>query len=53
MAKEFTGRVTFAISDKGDYGNELQALGLDSSSEDVVVGLYDRKGKYSMTETFR
>lgn len=50
-AKEFIGKVNFAVSDKDDYVGELQALGLDSGAE-VVVGLYDSKGKYAMTEKF-
>lgn len=46
------GQVNFAVSDKEDYSNELVELGLDSSTE-VVAGLYDSKGKYSMTGKFR
>ena len=53
MAKEFEGKVNFAVSDKTGYASELQALGLDGRSEDVVVGLFDNKGKYSMLEKFR
>lgn len=52
MAKEFDGKMNFAVSDKDDFGNELQNLGLDSDA-DVVAGIYDKKGKYSMTEKFR
>lgn len=51
MAKEFVGQVNFAVSDKSDYGGELDALGLDTS-EEVVVGLYDNQGKYAMTDKF-
>ena len=52
VAKDFVGKVNFAVSDKSDYTNELEALGLDSNA-DVVVGAYDTKGKYAMTEKFR
>lgn len=53
VAKEFIGEVYFAISDKDEYGSELQALGLDAEA-DVVVGLYDARGyKYAMTDKFR
>lgn len=51
MAKEFT-QVNFAVSGKQEFGHEMDSLGLDVS-EDVVVGLYDAKGKYAMTEKFR
>lgn len=44
--------MNFAVSDKDDFGNELQNLGLDSDA-DVVAGIYDKKGKYAMTEKFR
>lgn len=52
VAKEFSGRVNFAVSDKVSFRGELDALGLDASA-DVVVGMYDSKGKYAMTEKFR
>ncbi len=52
VAKEFVGKINFAVSDKGAYSNELEALGLDSDA-DVVAGVYDSKGKYAMTEKFR
>ncbi len=52
VAKEFVGEVSFAVSNKDDYGSEIEALGLDASA-DVVAGLYDSKGKYAMTEDFR
>lgn len=51
VAKDFVGKVNFAVSDKSDYAGELQALGLDENA-DVVAGLYDDKGKYAMTEKF-
>lgn len=51
VAKEYVGKVKFAVSDKDDFNSELQALGLDGN--DVSVGLYDSKGKYAMTEKFR
>ena len=52
MAKDFVGKVNFAVSDKTEYASDLQALGLDSDA-DVVAGVYDDKGKYAMTEKFR
>jgi len=52
IAKEFEGKMNFAVSNKGDFGQELTALGLDSAG-DVVAGIYDSKGKYGMTEKFR
>lgn len=51
VAKDFVGKVNFAVSDKDDFTSELQALGLDSEA-DVVVGIYDADGKYAMTEKF-
>ncbi len=51
VAREFD-QVAFAVSNKGDFGSELSDLGLDSA-EEVVVGLYDSKGKYAMAEKFR
>ncbi len=51
VAKEFSD-VTFAVSNKRDYDRGLEDLGLEKS-DDVVVGLYDSKGKYAMTEKFR
>ena len=44
--------MTFAVSDKGDFGHELEQLGL-AVGEDVTVGAYDAKGKYPMTDKFR
>lgn len=53
IGEEFIGEVYFAISDKDEYGSELQTLGLDVGA-DVVAGLYDTQGyKYAMTDKFR
>ena len=52
VAKEFKGRVSFAISNKTQMSREMDALGLDSDA-DVQVGLYDSLGKYAMTDDFR
>lgn len=52
IAKEFKGQVNFAVSSKQQFSSEIQALGLDEEAE-VVAGLYDSKGKYSMAEKFR
>ena len=52
VAKEFVGRVSFAVSSKTEMSREMDALGLDSDA-DVQVGLYDSLGKYAMTDDFR
>ena len=54
MAKQFVSEgLTFAVSDRGSFTYELQALGLDTSVKDVIVGLYDAKGaKYAMEPDF-
>ena len=52
VAKEFVGRVSFAVSSKSEMSRETDALGLDSDAQ-VTVGLYDSNGKYAMTEDFR
>ena len=52
VAKEFVGRVSFAVSSKTEMSQEMEALGLDSNA-DVQVGIYDSNGKYAMTEDFR
>ena len=52
VAKEFVGRVSFAVSSKAEMSREMEALGLDSDA-DVQVGLYDSLGKYAMTDDFR
>ena len=52
VAKGFVGEMNFAVSNKESYRNELESLGLDASA-DVVVGIYDSKGKYAMTDKFR
>ena len=41
------------MSDRSDFGHELQALGFEHTVKDVVVGLYDAKGqKYAMEQDF-
>ena len=52
VAKEFVGRVSFAVSSKTEMSREMDALGLDSDA-DVQVGIYDSLGKYAMTDDFR
>ena len=54
VAKQFVSEgLTFAVSDRGSFTYELQALGLDTSVKDVIVGLYDAKGaKYAMEPDF-
>ncbi|GFQ85965.1 protein disulfide-isomerase A4 [Trichonephila clavata] len=49
VAKDYKGEVTFAISNENEYEDELQALNLDDSGEDVNVGFFDEdKVKYRM-----
>jgi hypothetical protein len=52
VAKDFVGRVSFAVSSKSEMSRETDALGLDSDAQ-VTVGIYDSNGKYAMTEDFR
>ena len=53
VAKDYVGSVSFAVSDKAVFGQDLDQLGSDKAAE-VVAGLFDAKGqKYSMTESFR
>lgn len=53
VAKDYVGSVTFAVSDKGAFAQDLEQFGLDKSAE-VVAGLFDSKGqKFSMTGAFR
>lgn len=40
VAKEYVGKVTFAISNEEDFQSELKELGLEDSGEDVNVGFY-------------
>ena len=51
VAKQFTGDgVHFAVSDGDDMRQELEALGL--SDKEPTAGIYDSKGKYSMSKDF-
>ena len=51
VAKQFTGdSVHFAVSDGDDMRQELEALGL--SDKEPTAGIYDSKGKYSMSKDF-
>ena len=44
--------VTFAVSGKDEFAEELGQLGL--AAEEVAVGAFDAQGmKYAMQETFR
>jgi hypothetical protein len=52
VAKDFVGRVSFAVSSKSEMSRETDALGLDSDAQ-VTVGIYDSNGKYAMAEDFR
>lgn len=49
VAKDYKGKVTFAVSNENEYEDELQALNLDDSGEDVNVGFFDVNNvKYRM-----
>ncbi|XP_055937281.1 protein disulfide-isomerase A4-like [Argiope bruennichi] len=49
VAKDYKGKVTFAVSNENEYEDELQTLNLDDSGEDVNVGFFDAKNvKYRM-----
>ena len=51
VAKQFTGDgVHFAVSDRDDMRQELEALGL--SDKEPTAGIYDSKGKYAMSKDF-
>ena len=51
VAKQFTGdSVHFAVPDDDDMRQELEALGL--SDKEPTAGIYDSKGKYSMSKDF-
>ena len=51
VAKQFTGDgVHFAVSDRDDMRQELEALGL--SDKEPTAGIYDSKGKYSVSKDF-
>ena len=51
VAKQFTGDgVHFAVSDGDDMRQELEALGL--SDKEPTAGIYDSKGKYSISKDF-
>ncbi|GIY99471.1 protein disulfide-isomerase A4 [Caerostris extrusa] len=49
VAKDYKGKITFAISNENEYEDELQTLNLDDSGEDVNVGFFDVQNvKYRM-----
>ena len=43
VAKEFTEQLTFAVSNKGEFGHEIDELG--GTKEDVFVGIFGADGK--------
>ncbi|XP_035219913.1 protein disulfide-isomerase A4-like [Stegodyphus dumicola] len=52
VAKDYKGKITFAISDEEEFEDELIQLGLDDSGEDVNVGFFEsRKVRYKMEPT--
>ena len=52
VAKDFDGKVSFAVSDAQDFHQEVEALGLTDDGKTPSAGIYDRRGKYAMEETF-
>ncbi|XP_054722821.1 protein disulfide-isomerase A4-like [Uloborus diversus] len=49
VAKDYTGEITFAVSNEEEFEDELVQLNLDDSGEDVNVGYFEsRKIKYRM-----
>lgn len=51
MAKGFIdNHVSFAISDRSDFSNEVEALG--AQAKDPTAAIYDSKGKYAMEKDF-
>ena len=49
VAKQFTD-ISFAVSSNEQFSHELEALGL--SDKKPAAGIYDKKGKYAMSEEF-
>lgn len=43
VAKEFTEKLTFAVSNKGEFGHEIDEFG--GTKEDVFVGILGADGK--------
>lgn len=53
VAKEFAGKIAFAISSKDEFQHELNEYGLDYTGEKPVVTARNAKGlKFIMTEDF-
>ena len=53
VAKEFTGKLTFAIASWDVFGHEVNEFGFEKGSN-PVVGVQDAKGmKYKMTADYR
>ena len=51
VAKQFADDgVHFAVSDRDDLRNEVEALGL--TDKEPTAGIYDDKGKYAMSKDF-
>ena len=53
VAKEFVGKLTFAISSWSEFGHEINEFGFEKG-DNPVVGIRDSKGmKYKMTAEYR
>lgn len=49
VAKEFVGQLTFSVSNKGEFGHEIDEFG--GTKEDVFAGIFGADGKkYSYGE---
>ena len=49
VAKEFIGKLTFSVSNKGQFGHEIEEFG--GTKEDVFAGIFGSDGKkYSYGE---
>lgn len=49
VAKDYRGRITFAVSNEEEFEEDLKQLNLDDSGEDVNVGYFEsEKIRYRM-----
>lgn len=53
IADDFSGQLTFAISDEDEFEDELKSLGLDDWGEDVAIAIWvSARVKYRMSEEY-
>lgn len=49
VAKDYKGRITFAVSNEEEFEEDLKQLNLDDSGEDVNVGFFESESiRYRM-----